>query len=176
MLCSFLQYSKVNQLYVYMHPCMLPFQLCPTLCDPMDYSLPGSSVHGIFQARIPERVAMASSRGSSWGIEPTSLASPSLAGGFFTTSATWEAPYVLIHPLFSGFPSHSGHHGALSWVSCALQQVLTNLHFIRGEKCITLPWTCPATCPNDRVMLHCLLNSLTYSTRCNRNRNSRDHS
>ena len=26
-------------------------QLCPTLCDPMDYSLPGSSVHGIFQAR-----------------------------------------------------------------------------------------------------------------------------
>ena len=27
-------------------------QLCPTLCDPMDYSLPGSSVHGILQARI----------------------------------------------------------------------------------------------------------------------------
>ena len=29
-------------------------QLCPTLCDPMDYSLPGSSVHGIFQARVLE--------------------------------------------------------------------------------------------------------------------------
>ena len=29
-------------------------QLCPTLCDPMDCSLPGSSVHGIFQARILE--------------------------------------------------------------------------------------------------------------------------
>ena len=29
-------------------------QLCPTLSDPMDCSLPGSSVHGIFQARVPE--------------------------------------------------------------------------------------------------------------------------
>ena len=37
-------------------------QLCPTLCDPMDYSLPGSSVHGIFQARVLERGAIAFSR------------------------------------------------------------------------------------------------------------------
>ena len=36
-----------------------------TLCDPMDYSLPGSSAHGIFQARTLERVAMPFSRGSS---------------------------------------------------------------------------------------------------------------
>ena len=40
-------------------------QLCLTLCDPMDCSLPGSSVHGIFQARILEWVAIAFSRGSS---------------------------------------------------------------------------------------------------------------
>ena len=33
-------------------------QSCPTLCDPMDYSLPGSSVHGIFEARILEWVAI----------------------------------------------------------------------------------------------------------------------
>ena len=32
-------------------------QLCPTLCNPMDCSLPGSSVHGIFQARVLEWVA-----------------------------------------------------------------------------------------------------------------------
>ena len=37
-------------------------QLCPTLCDPMDCSLPGSSVHGIFQARVLEWVAISSSR------------------------------------------------------------------------------------------------------------------
>ena len=40
-------------------------QSCPTLCDPMDYSLPGSSVHGIFQARILGWVAISFSRGSS---------------------------------------------------------------------------------------------------------------
>ena len=34
-------------------------QLCPTLSDPMDCSLPGSSVHGIFQARVLEWVAIA---------------------------------------------------------------------------------------------------------------------
>ena len=40
-------------------------QSCATLCDPMDCSLPGSSVHGIFQARILEWVAISFSRGSS---------------------------------------------------------------------------------------------------------------
>ena len=40
-------------------------QSCPTLCDPMDRSLPGSSVHGILQARILESVAISFSRGSS---------------------------------------------------------------------------------------------------------------
>ena len=41
-------------------------QSCLTLCDPMDYSPPGSFVHGIPQARILEWVATPSSRGSSW--------------------------------------------------------------------------------------------------------------
>ena len=40
-------------------------QLCPGLCDPMDYRLPGSSVHEISQARILEWVAISFSRGSS---------------------------------------------------------------------------------------------------------------
>ena len=40
-------------------------QLCPTLCDALDCSLPGSSVHGILQARILELLAMPSSMGSS---------------------------------------------------------------------------------------------------------------
>ena len=39
-------------------------QSCPTFCDPMDCSLPGSSVHGIFQARILEWVAISFSRKS----------------------------------------------------------------------------------------------------------------
>ena len=39
---------------------VLSLQLCPTLCNPIDCSLPGSSVHGILQARIPEWVTMPS--------------------------------------------------------------------------------------------------------------------
>ena len=46
--------------------CAKSLQSCSTLCDPMDCSPPGSSVHGILQARILEWVAMPSSRGSSW--------------------------------------------------------------------------------------------------------------
>ena len=45
--------------------CCSVTQSCPTLCDPMDCSLPGSSVHGIFQARILEWVAISFSEGSS---------------------------------------------------------------------------------------------------------------
>ena len=45
--------------------CAKSLQLCPTLCNPVDYSLPVSSVHGILQARILKRVAIPSSRGSS---------------------------------------------------------------------------------------------------------------
>ena len=44
---------------------VLVAQLCPTLCNPMDCSLPGSSVHGILQARILGWVAIPFSRGSS---------------------------------------------------------------------------------------------------------------
>ena len=56
-----------------------------TLCDPMDCSLPGSSVHGVFQARILEWVAIPTPGDHlDPGIDPPSLASPALAGGFFT--------------------------------------------------------------------------------------------
>ena len=41
-------------------------QSCPTLCSPVDYSRPGSSIHGIFQARVLEWVAISFSRASSW--------------------------------------------------------------------------------------------------------------
>ena len=54
---------------MYNLPCIIvhakSLQLCLTLCDPVDCSLPGFSVHGILQARIPESVAMHFSRESS---------------------------------------------------------------------------------------------------------------
>ena len=59
-----------------------------TFCDPRDYRPPGSSVHGILQARILEWVAMPSSRGSSQPRNQTGVSCN--AGGFFTTWATME--------------------------------------------------------------------------------------
>ena len=55
----------------------------------MDHSLPGSSVHGILQARILQWAAMPSSMDlPDLGKEPRSSMSPALAGGFFSTSTT----------------------------------------------------------------------------------------
>ena len=78
-------------------------QPCLTQYDPMDCSPPGSSVHGILQARILEWSAMPSSRGSSWpSFETVSLMSPELARGFFTTSTTWEAAHLGNRKTFLG--------------------------------------------------------------------------
>ena len=63
-------------------------QLCRTLCDPMDCSLSGSSVHAIFQARILGQVAISYSRGTSHpGIKLASRVSPAMADRFFTPVA-----------------------------------------------------------------------------------------
>ena len=61
-------------------------QSCLTLCDTMDGSLPGSSVHGILQARILEWVTMPSSSGSSQPRDRTQVSG--IAGVFFTVWAT----------------------------------------------------------------------------------------
>ena len=59
--------------------------VCSVMSDSLQpHSLPGSSVHGIFQARILEGVAICSSRDlPDPGIKPTFLAPPTLAGGFY---------------------------------------------------------------------------------------------
>ena len=71
-------------------------QSCLTLCDPMDCRPPGSSVHGILQARILEWVARPSSRGSFPPRNQTHIAYVSFIGRWvFTTSSTWESPCYL---------------------------------------------------------------------------------
>ena len=63
-------------------------QSYPTLCNPIDCSLPGSPCHGIFQARILEWVAISSSKGSSWYRDWTCVSGVScIAGRFFSTEA-----------------------------------------------------------------------------------------
>ena len=85
---------NMHNIHMCTHACVLAklLQSCPTLCDPMDCSLPDSSIHEILQMRILEWIAMPSSRDlPDPSIEPTSFTFPVLAGGFFTTSTTWKA-------------------------------------------------------------------------------------
>ena len=72
-------------LLIAMSVCVLVAQFFPTLHNPVDCSLPGSSVHAILQAGILEWVAMLSpfSRGSSWHRDWTWVSC--IAGSFFTT-------------------------------------------------------------------------------------------
>ena len=65
---------------------------CPTLCDPMDYSLPGSSVHGILQARLSEQVAISFSIVSSPARDQTCVSCISCTGRcILHHGTTWEA-------------------------------------------------------------------------------------
>ena len=74
---------------------VLVAQLCLTLCDPMDYSPPGPSVHGILQARILEWVVIPFSRGSS---QPRDLTQVScIASRFFTVWVIREAQIPEVH-------------------------------------------------------------------------------
>ena len=82
-------YHRQIYIYIYIYIDEVA-QLCPTLCDPMDCSLPGSSVHGIFQARILEWVAIFFSRGSSWHRDQTQVSC--IVGWLFTLWATRESP------------------------------------------------------------------------------------
>ena len=75
--------------------CAKLLQSCPILCDPMDCSPLGSSVHGILQARILEWVAFPGDLPDP-GIEPMSTA---MASRFFTTSSIWETHNIQIQIL-----------------------------------------------------------------------------
>ena len=75
-----LYFMLLKMLYFSLCACVLSLQLYLTLCDPMNCSPPGSSVHVIFQTRILEWVAMPSSRGSSWHRDWTRVSSVSCTG------------------------------------------------------------------------------------------------
>ena len=94
--CTFFSQSTISShfprplLFFCVRACVLSrFSQCPTLWHPLDYSPPGSSVHGILQARMLEWVAISSSVGSSWPRDGTRISHT--AGRFFIHWATWEA-------------------------------------------------------------------------------------
>ena len=79
------------------------------LCDPVDCSLPSSSVHGILQAGILSGLPCPPPGDLLYpGTKPTSLTFLVLAGSFFTTNATWEAYLCVYLCLCQGFPGGPG--------------------------------------------------------------------
>ena len=106
-------------------------QSCLTLCNPMDCSPPGSSVHGILQARILEWVAIPFSRGSSQARDQTQVSC--IASRFFTIWATREASMI---PYASEL-SHS------SWV-----RPLATPWTVVAKSCLTL---CNSSSPGSSV-------------------------
>ena len=91
----FLHYQKCKGMLCCHFSCVW---LCATLWT---VAPPGSSVHGILQARILVWVGMPFSKGSSQPRDRTHISqSPALAGGFFTTSPTWETPKCAYTQLF----------------------------------------------------------------------------
>ena len=73
---------------------VLASQLCPTLCYPVDYSPPGSSVHGILQAKILEWIPIPSSRGLSQPRDRTGVSC--ITGRFFTVWPTQKWKWKLL--------------------------------------------------------------------------------
>ena len=88
-------------MYIYDHILLLSCKLCLTLCNPMDCSPPGSSVHGISQARILEWVAISFSRESSQPRNQTHVSC--LADRFFTTEPPGK-PCVHMHAYIIKLP------------------------------------------------------------------------
>ena len=100
-------------------------QSCPTLCDPVAHSLQGFSVHGIFQARVLEWVAIFFSRGFSW---PRDQSQDScIAGRCFYPWATREAPWEVLHGTSHQFITWSF---CLQWWSTVVPQLSFSLHHL----------------------------------------------
>ena len=116
-------------------------QLCPTLCDPVDCSLPGSSVHWIFQAIVLEWIAISFSRGSYQHRDRTQVSC--IAGRFFTVWATREA---LSKFQFSSVQLSSVvsdclglHESQDAWPPCP-----SPTHRVHTNSCASSQWCHPA--------------------------------
>ena len=117
-----------------MHACLpaQSLQLCPTLCDPMDCCLPGSSVHGILQARILEWVAMPPPGDfPSPGFEPASLASPVLQVDSLPTEPPGKPQVVYMHTKFWNLASQIKSQ---SWGSSVIKWPSTRPIYLAPEK------------------------------------------
>ena len=137
-ICQIVTKSKLTLFAVCVHAKAL--QSCPTLCNPVDCSLPGSFVHRILRARILEYVAMPSSQGSSW---PRARTRVSCIGR-----------WVLYHQWHLGSPFNQ-LHAVLS------RSVVSNSLWCHGlwPARLLCPWDSPGK--NIEVGFHALLQGIS---------------
>ena len=109
---------------------------CPILCDPMDYSLPGSAVHGILQARILQWVAIPSSRGSPRDWTQVSHT----VGRFFNSWATREAPST---PMVGSSDFHVAKYGQFSGAGLLYHPQAWTQGITLWPRNTTLSWYAP---------------------------------
>ena len=108
-------------------------QPCPTLSDPMDRSLPGSAVHGIF----PGKSTGVGCHCLLWIFCYCSIIS------ILAFAVHWSESAICIHMPPSSWtsphlPSPLGHHRALSWAPCAIQQLPLAIHLTRDSVCMLM--------------------------------------
>ena len=133
---------------------MLVTQSCLTLCDPMDCSLPGSSVHGILQGRIVEWVTVPFSRESSRPRDQTHVSR--IVDRFFPVWATREALRILC-------------------IKCKTQVVLLSclrravtMHEVREASCRVLCRMWPCLHKNSKMFIYVGLFGYTFLYECGR--------
>ena len=85
-----IQYLKTCRVWLIYYIIIMCAQSCLTPCDPMDCIPPGSSVHGILQARILKRFATSFSKGSSWPRDQTHISCVSCIGRWIVYLLTHE--------------------------------------------------------------------------------------
>ena len=134
---------------------MLVAQSCLTLCNPMDCSLPDSSVHGILQARIQEWVAISSPRGSSQRSWVSCL-----AGTFLIIRASRGSPFletntmnclISLQNLYSTHPSCYVHKNGIYKTKYSIfsEDILAVILCFHIEKVCIILYTYAASCYMD---------------------------
>ena len=130
-------------------------QLCPTLCDPMDCSLPGFSVRGILQARTLEWVAISFSNAWKWKVKVKSLSRIRLLGtpwtaayqappsmGFFRqqywSGVPLPSPCFLLYSIIGGKSYIALSQKSRSWLKIELQQTNKQQNPLKSPRCIYL--------------------------------------
>ena len=125
-------------------------QSCSTLCDPMDYSLPSSSVHGIFQARLLEWVATPSFRGSSWPRNQTWISCVSNTGRWILYRSCHLITIVIVFKiLLLTFKIEAWIFRQKQWKCIGLK--MSVVHLVQAQ---TIKWCPSPVCSGLITLIH----------------------